>query len=319
VVPEASPDLVLIAALGVPGIITATHLNGLMVADDRIGAVNGGLLLTAAIQTLAVVVLLLVDRLTVAAVVATWLAAQFVPLLVVVPVLGRRIGVGRPELGAIRGLVSRGLRYHGGNLALLLLLRVDVLMLQAYVDDTQLGLYTLSVTLAEFALLATSALAQVSAPLQLGTDRDVAVASSIAVVRANTALAMTIVFVAIVLGPYMIPLIFGREFAGSYAPLLALSVGILAMAVQRPLANYLTALDRPWRLATLQAAALGVNVTLNLLLIPRLGISGAALASAAAYLVLAAACLRWASSTMEVPARTFLRVGPAARDMRRGR
>jgi O-antigen/teichoic acid export membrane protein len=85
------------------------------------------------------------------------------------------------------------------------------------------------------------------------------------------------------LGVVAIPLLFGREYEGAVGSFLVLTPGMAALALSRVLSRYFAAVHRQRALLVLRAASLAANVLLNLVLIPRHGIVGAALASLLSY------------------------------------
>jgi O-antigen/teichoic acid export membrane protein len=90
--------------------------------------------------------------------------------------------------------------------------------------------------------------------------------------------------VAAALGPVLLPLVFGDAYRGAVAPFLWLlpsAIGFVASAV---FSNALLASGAPALSSLGPVVALTVGVTLDLLLIPRLGASGAAIAASAALL-----------------------------------
>lgn len=85
------------------------------------------------------------------------------------------------------------------------------------------------------------------------------------------------------LSPWVIPLVFGAQFRPSVPVIWWILPGTVALAVGKVMAADLTARGRPEYSSIFAIMALGVTVVLDLVLIPRMGIEGAALASSAAY------------------------------------
>jgi Na+-driven multidrug efflux pump len=72
-------------------------------------------------------------------------------------------------------------------------------------------------------------------------------------------------------------------FEGSLVPFLLLLPGTVALGLSKVLSGYISGLGRPEPVGVIAITALGVNLLINLVLIPRLGIAGAALASMISY------------------------------------
>lgn len=84
--------------------------------------------------------------------------------------------------------------------------------------------------------------------------------------------------------PVLIPLIFGQEYGASVPPLLILLPAMMFMTMATILTRFFMAFDRQGITVSVQSISAAGNVLLNLLLIPRFGIQGAALASFCSYL-----------------------------------
>jgi len=77
----------------------------------------------------------------------------------------------------------------------------------------------------------------------------------------------------------VIYLLFGKEFNCSAAPLVILLLGVLVHgALMRPVAVVLSGTGRPDLALEKDIASLGINISMNLILMPSLGILGAAIA-----------------------------------------
>jgi O-antigen/teichoic acid export membrane protein len=83
--------------------------------------------------------------------------------------------------------------------------------------------------------------------------------------------------------PFLIPLIFGMEFAGSVVALQVILVGITLGSASRILANDIAARGRPELNLYCSVIAILINLVGNLLFIPLMGITGAALATTISY------------------------------------
>ena len=89
----------------------------------------------------------------------------------------------------------------------------------------------------------------------------------------------------------MIPLLFGAAFAPAVVPACILLVGLAGEGVAAVAIAYLYGQGMPGMASTGVGVGVVVTVALDLLLIPGMGIIGAALASTAAYLSTTLACV----------------------------
>jgi O-antigen/teichoic acid export membrane protein len=120
--------------------------------------------------------------------------------------------------------------------------------------------------------------------------------------------------VAALLAWWAIPLVFGREFEGAIAPFALLVPGVVSLAVSYCISPILILEGRMRVAAGASFVSLLVMVALDLLLIPDLGLVGAALASTVAYSVLT--LIQWLWIRKRQPLR-FRELVPDATDLRR--
>jgi O-antigen/teichoic acid export membrane protein len=93
-------------------------------------------------------------------------------------------------------------------------------------------------------------------------------------------LAIIMVIIIVILGEEMLGIFFGDEYLLGYLPLVILAVGQLVNAFMGSVAGLLNMTGHEKETAKGVAIAAGVNVLLNLILIPYFGMSGAASATA---------------------------------------
>ena len=90
-----------------------------------------------------------------------------------------------------------------------------------------------------------------------------------------------------IFGPRLVRFVYGTQFADAGVALRLILPGIVAYSVVAILSRYITGRGRPGTGTLILIGGLVVNVAINLYLIPRYGIDGAAAASSISYLVTA--------------------------------
>lgn len=291
VIPVAGYDLLAVALLSVPVRILLGYLVNLLMLADRINWANVVIVIGSVVQCAALLIVGAMGRMTVGAVVYIWTLAN-VPSLIIALVLVR------PRLDDCSATLARqairlGLRYHLGTCAMYLLLRIDIFLLNGTVSRSDVGLYSLAVTIAELAYLVTDSVAHVMLPSQVTGSLEESSPVTAHAVRLNIVASLLCVLGTALVAPLLVPLVYGRDFGGTVAPLLLILPGIVALAVSRPVAVFLTRMNRPLAMSAVSGGAMSVNVALNLMLIPRFGVEGAAVASTIAYLGAAAVFVGW--------------------------
>jgi O-antigen/teichoic acid export membrane protein len=304
------PDhaLLLVALLSIPCNMTAAFLGNVLTLSGRIRVVNWGGLISVCVYCGTLVLLTAAGMLTLGWVIVMWTVSAAVPPAVAVAAVRPRLRDGDPALA--RRALGMGLRYHPGYISLYLLLRIDILILNALTSRTAVGLYSVAVMLMDLTRTAADSIAQVTLHQQMGGDHDSAIALTVRTTRLATLLATGSVGLMCAAAPFLIPAVYGPAFARSVAPLLALAPGLIALGATRTLGSFLLRLHRPLLTSGLAFGALAANVALNLFLIPVWGIVGCALVSSVSYCALAGLQMAWFVRVTGVPYRRFV-PGPA--------
>ncbi|WP_185267678.1 oligosaccharide flippase family protein [Halopseudomonas xiamenensis] len=182
-----------------------------------------------------------------------------------------------------KALLLYSSRSHPDALCQQLLLRGDYLLIGLMLDPAALGYYAMASAAAELLLIIPEA---VTTPLMkrlLQQGQDVRRLTPLALRVTATVMLLACIGMAL-FGYWLIILLFGHDYAPAYPALLALLPGLLGLCYASILRLDLLGKRRPGSLSLMMGAGVVLNLTLNLLLIPTLGIVGAAIASSAAYL-----------------------------------
>ncbi len=193
------------------------------------------------------------------------------------PVAALRAGAfSRAVLGQVMAFATRASL---GSAADLVTSRLDQLVLISLVPSAELGRYALAVTLASASTpLASSFSLAVFGRLLRGSDADAKRLARLTL-RYTVASSFAVAVAVAVAARFLLPVVFGRDFEGALLPLIILLPGQVFLDAAGLQSARLTAAGRP--AATSAASALGAAVTLALLavLLPFLGIAGAAITS----------------------------------------
>jgi O-antigen/teichoic acid export membrane protein len=285
IVPGVPAWILLIAMLGFPISLLkgffSTILQGLqrIVTLNLISLFNGLLTL---ILTLMLVVALRFGLL--GALVAT-LVSGVSSLTVLVFFLRREGGVFIPrwEHSVVRSTLSFGLKGQIGNMLQFFNYRLDMFILNGFLGPANVGIYTVSVKLAELLWYLPNAVGFVIFPkaaasrpeeMNLFTPRVFLITLGL---TALGGLGLTL------LGRPAINLVFSSVFAAAYVPMLVLLPGVVLLGGAKVLTNEIAGRGYPLYNSVNSGLALVLTVVLDLLLIPRYGIVGASLASSIAY------------------------------------
>jgi O-antigen/teichoic acid export membrane protein len=172
------------------------------------------------------------------------------------------------------------------SLAVFLNFKIDVFIIVAMLGVAQLGVYSIGIAVGE-------ALWEVSRAITTASFGRIARDSEAQAAKA-TATCMRHCFVFAVLGaafvavaaPLVLPIVYGRAFAGSVAVTWWLLPGIVAYSMIGALTTFfLQQLGAPNRVLVYRVMSLAICAALTIALLPRLGIVGGAIATSISYVV----------------------------------
>jgi O-antigen/teichoic acid export membrane protein len=204
--------------------------------------------------------------------------------------VARRLGRLRPRLDreVLRPLLGLGLRGHVGNVVQTFNYRLDVFIVQGFLGQAAVGLYQTGVFLAEIVWYLPNAVSAALLPqvAATGSSRETP-----RVVR-HTLLLTTLAAIGLLAVAWPGLALLRPIYLPAVAPMAVLLLGVVALSVHKVLASDLSGRGWPQYPSFTSALALIVTIGGDLLLIPRFGIIGAALASTLAYTIQTLVLLR---------------------------
>lgn len=269
-------------------------LTRLIVGNSQFALHNAFTLATAGLNSTLMLALVVAADLRVPGAVAAVVSMNVIMGAVLVVVLWMKI---RPEWRWDSAFARRaghyGLRAWPTDVATRANARFDQLILAVVApNSTSLGLYSMAVLLTELLWMLPDSLGfvlinKISAERRPAerirmTDRVHRVMLLVMAVAAG--------FLAVI-SPWLIPFVLGESYAGSVPAVLILLPGTVAMISAKVATKFFAGSGMPGRSSVITVAGAIVGVGLCLLLIPTLGVVGAALASSLGYLAMAAAAL----------------------------
>lgn len=307
------PNLYAIGTLLAAFSLLRMQTQSVLLVEDIRGATRAAIMGSASEAFILLLCYLLFDRYVVLAVSA--LVAKELVILSASTVRLRRFA---GEQGSIWPIGAK-LLTDGKLTSVLMAFTLTALITINYKADTlvmaflglpaaQIGIYALGVTIAEYLWIVSDIFkdVQISRTARGGTADGVAWAIRMAV-------ALTLVAYAsfLIVGWFLISLVFGDAFSQSYFITLAMLMATIFMVPCKIIGIYYISLGRFSVYLKIMAVAVAVNLGLNLALIPAFGIFGAVVASIASYGVAGAWMLMDFAAVTSVPVRQVLLIRPA--------
>jgi len=316
-----SQDLGLLAwllLLAVPLAVLKSGLLTLHNADGQVNAYNVMRLLESFLPLVLFVGLWLLWRdAPLGAAVASWVAGLALVIVVGVIWMARLHSIRlRWERGEQGELLRYSGRSHPNVIFQEMLLRADYLLIGSMLPPSALGEYALASAAAELLLIVPEA---VTTPLMkrlLQQGEGIDELTPFALRLTATVMLVACVGMAVI-GEWLIVLMFGAPYVPAYPALLALLPGLFGLCYASILRLDLLGKQRPGALSIMMGLAVLLNLVLNLVLIPPLGIVGSGIASSIAYLAVAVAMLALYCRISGVPwQRTLILLPEDVRQLR---
>jgi len=312
-----APAALAAVAVSIPFFFAYSLFSATLIGSERAVAFNGVLLGSNVIPLVLVVVCIAAGvgpdgLVALRALVPVTLATVMLPLCL------RRVPTGirlRPSGSTFRELMRYGSKPYVASLLGYVVVRADVFFVNYFLGPSAVGVYSIDGTIVLILLALPSSVGLMLMPrvARLGVVERVSYFQKAC--RTTIALTVSEIIVSLLLVSPAVRTIYGAGFEGAIPVYYVLAPGVLAMAVVQISMQFFSGIGYPLAAAALWLPGTIVNVVMNLILLPRLGILAAGLASTAAYSLMAALTIgyllsRYGCSLRQllVPRRGELRV-----------
>ncbi len=213
------------------------------------------------------------------------LSASILINLLLVTSLGFKFEVSR-DLSGLKGALAFALPCYAANTAQFLNYKLDVFVVGFFAGTTSVGRYTLAVSLGQLLWLMSNSVASVLLPKIAATnDVDDSVRHTTQVTRLSLWATGICALALGLLATQAIPMLYGEAFRPSVMALFWLLPGIVVFSIANVLAAYIAGIGKPKLNLVVSGISLLVTIGLDLVLIPKLNIVGASIASTVSYSV----------------------------------
>jgi O-antigen/teichoic acid export membrane protein len=183
----------------------------------------------------------------------------------------------------MRTTLSFGLRGYLGNVLQFFNYRLDMFLVNYFLGPAGVGIYSVSVALAELLWYLPNAVGFVIFPKAAATRPEVMNTFTPRVFRATLGLTVLGALGLALMGMPFIQIVYSSAFGAAYVPMLALLPGVVLLGGGKVLTNEIAGRGYPHYNSINAGLALILTIALDLILIPRYGVLGASLASSVAY------------------------------------
>ena len=293
---ERSPEvmfLVRVYMINIPAVVFLNMMRGLLEGTRRFGWAGAARFNFFAVQAAGFAALWFMGRLTTESAAFTMILAQTVSMVVALfAVLSQLRPRWQPSWDEFRNSLRYGLRDYGGGVADYTTLRLDQLMLGGMATSAAMGLYVVAVRLSEVTTLAACAVADALMPEVAAAEESADAEAMLARTLRLTVYSSVLIMIPLwFVAPMMLRILFGPSFvpaAGAFRWLLVAAVVWSASAI---VIRGLQGFGHPGLTTIARFASACVTGVALLVLLPRMGITGAAISSLIGYSVMLAVAL----------------------------
>jgi O-antigen/teichoic acid export membrane protein len=216
----------------------------------------------------------------------------YLVVLVVVILYVSRLYYGADDINIVAGDYGKkafgyGWKANLGSILAFINYKADIFLVNIFLAPAAAGIYVVAVTLSEKLWVVSTAASTVLAPRisQLASDEDARKRLTPLVSRVVLLITLICTIVLAIIARPLIAVLFGDQYVDSALPLLLLLPGIFILGVAKVWANDIGARGRPEINMYISLAALFFNIIGNVILIPRFGLAGAAIATTISYFI----------------------------------
>jgi len=273
-----------LAFLGVPLAILEMYLEGLLLGLERIAQLSLVTIIRFSSLLALNVVLILVFGLDVWGVLLSAIATFGICSVIYAFFLRDKARM-QPNLNlkALQAALTFGLQGHVGNVLHFLNLRLDVFIVSFLAGARSVGLYVVATALAELLTCFSASFSFVLFPRTASSDQETASRFTPRVVRLSTLITIVAAVGMFLVSRPLITAFYSEEYLPALYPLWILLPGVVSLGYAGVIYSDLGGRGRPYYSTYGALVSLLITGGLDLWLIPRWNIIGAALASSAAY------------------------------------
>jgi O-antigen/teichoic acid export membrane protein len=276
----------LVTLAGVPGGLAALFLQSVLLGEGRMVAYNAVEVTQAALTLIALGAGFALADLRLSGTLAILGAGRYAATIAYAVLLRRRSRIrSRPDLALARTMLVYGFRVYVAIVVSFLVIRLDLLLVNAYLGRTEAGLYSVAATLADGMFVLPAVIGLNLFPRVARGDPTQASAE---VFRSVGALYGLVCLATVPVAGIAIRAFFGAKYEDATSLFYWLLPGIFCLGLLTILSHHFAGRGYPVQAMAIWIFGLALNVVLNLVFLPGRGAWVAALTSSVTYAVLLA-------------------------------
>jgi len=284
--PGVSTRYLFIASILIPFMFFINFINSILLGTQKIKEYNFINILQSALAFILLLFFLLILHYKVIGAIVATILSYLLVLIVLFHIIKKIIGIHIKKMNTayLKDTFRYGSKVYIGNIIQFLHYKIDIFLINLFLNPTSVGYYSISVSLAEKIWLISQSAGVVLFP-KVSSETDQVRLKEFTPFIFRTVLVITFLAAIILLfvGRLLILLFYSSKFAPSIKPFQILLIGTVTMGGWKILANDLYGRGKPEVNILISLVSVLTNVLLNIIWIPKFGISGAAWATSISY------------------------------------
>ncbi|MBM3327926.1 MAG: hypothetical protein FJY67_00445 [Calditrichaeota bacterium] len=278
-IPLVSDRLLMMATVTVLPLLLLEYGNSMLIGFDRIFKMNLIMVSREMIFVSTMALVWIAGGASVETAIALWGLAILTAGILLLTNSIREVGGLRLDIPSLLAMLRFGISFHLSNVLSFLRSRFDLFIIAFFMSRSEVGYYSLAAAILVGLRYLPAAIGQVLLPYVAQRSDDAGNQMTPLLVRIGFALTLLAGCALVIFGYPLIYLLFGPAFIPAYKPLAVLVPGAVVLTLATMLAGDLIGRGKPHYSVIVSVITFVLNVAAGLILIPRLGIMGAALAS----------------------------------------
>jgi O-antigen/teichoic acid export membrane protein len=206
-----------------------------------------------------------------------------------------------PSWIVLKKSLSYGLKGQPGQIIQFFNYRLDLILLALFWTNREVGIYATAVFLAEMIWYIPAAVSTVLLPAVSSADSEARAKNiSLKAIRHTVFLSLAAAIALALSAQWLISALYGAAFVPAVRALQILLFGVVMLSPAKLIVSHLAGVGKSQYVSYLALSGLGLTLLLDLILIPKFGMMGAAWASAAAYSCSGLLSLFWLKRHLKV-------------------
>ena len=275
-----------IALLALPANLVILYFASILMIPNKVAKYNRIFIFQNLVSTILLVFFIFVLRSGALGAIIAWTITLWIAALYSIYVVRSEIGIPLTvKASFLRKLFSFGLKGHIGEITDYFIDRTDAFLVNYFLGITNVGYYSIAL-MAELLWYIPNSIIAILYPKFSAGGHDTL---GLAMQACRITLFVTAIpgLLLMLLAKPLVLIAFGPSFAPAIAPLVIAVPGIVSLSISKCLKIYLSSQGLPLPASYASLIAYAVNLSLNIVIIPRYGLSGAAAVGSISYILYA--------------------------------